>query len=48
MGKIHKKTLGGALLIAVILDFVLPRVGINTGDIPLLIYLIVGLYLFFA
>lgn len=48
MGKIHKKTLGGALLIAVIFDFILPKVGISTGDIPLIIYLVVGLYLFFA
>lgn len=48
MGKIHKKTLGGALLIAVVLDFVLPRLGISTGDIALIIYLVIGLYLFFG
>jgi hypothetical protein len=46
MGKIHKKTLGGALLLAVAFDFVLPKLGISTGDIPLIIYLVVGLYLF--
>ena len=48
MGKIHKKTLGGALLIGVIIDFLLPRLGISAGDIPLIIYLVVGLYLFFG
>jgi hypothetical protein len=43
---VSRKVLGGGLIIAVVLDFVLPRIGIHSDDIPFIIYFIVGLYLF--
>jgi hypothetical protein len=52
MGKKHvmisSKFLGGMILAGIIIQYVLPRVGIRGLDtIALIMYLIVGLYLLF-